>query len=135
MPHLFADAAVTLPTGNEAGWVLGALSMTLTAVFGYLNNRNTGKQADELKEVKAELKGCQEKHTIAEHAASVALAEVAALKKQNGEQQGMIDKLTARIISLVTALRRQGLSAGSGAHPTIDETAEHTPLPVPPPKG
>ena len=125
---LFADA--TTPTGNDAGWILGALSMILTAVFGYLNNRNTGKQADELKDVKAELKGCQEKHVAAEKAATVALAEVAGLKKQNGEQQGMLDKLTARIVDLVTALHRQGLSAGSGPNPALtDETGEHDPLP------
>jgi hypothetical protein len=97
-------------------------------VFGYLNNRNTGKQADELREVKLELKGCQEKHVAAEKAATVALDEVAGLKKQNGEQQGMLDNLTKRIVDLVTALHRQGLSAGSGPHPPpTDDTGEHVP--------
>ena len=126
-----ADAVATALTGNDAGWVLGALSMILTAVFGYLNSRNTGKQADELKEVKLELRGCQEKHTTAEKAATVALAEVAGLKRQNGEQQGMLDTLTNRIISLVNALHRQGLSAGTGSGPHAplsDATGEHTPV-------
>lgn len=127
MPLFAADAAAA---GSDAGWILGALSMILTAVFGYLNNRNTGKTADELKEVKLDLKGCQEKHAASERAASMAMAEVAGLKKQNGEQQGVLDTLTRRILDLVTALRRQGLSAGSGPHPTLpDETGEHDPIP------
>ncbi len=73
--------------------------------------------------LEGDLKGCQEKHSASEQAATVALAEVAGLKKQNGEQQGTLDRL-------VSALHKQGLSAGSNSHAKLadDGTDEHTPV-------
>lgn len=123
--ELFAEAEAV---AHEAGWVLGALSMILTAVFGYLNNRlkvQTDQKLAALEErarlQDRELADCQHKHTAADRAASEALARVAHLEEQNGGQQSMIDNLTARIVSLVSGLRQSGLPVEPG-------TAEHKPL-------
>lgn len=137
MPPLVLFAEATASSGSDAGWILGALSMILTALFGYLGNRDKGEQAEKLKatdakvkELEHDLKGCVEKHAEAEKDSAAARTEIAGLKAQNGGQQGMIDTLTQRIIGLVGAMHAQGLPTGSGPHVPLadDRTDEHTPL-------
>ena len=119
---LFADA-----NAADFGMVILTLVNAVGAAFTFWVK---AKYDARFATLEGNLKSCVEKHAEAEKDSAAALAEIGALKQQNTGQQGMIDTLTGRILSLVGAMHAQGIPTGSAPHAKLDDdpTDEHTPL-------
>lgn len=96
------------------------------------------RQDAKMDRLSAKVDECNERHRECEDRASKQQTEIEALKTQNAGQQKQLDKVATRVAKIKTAV---GLAPDedSGPQPrlpaTLADTDEHTPLPVPPPKG
>lgn len=128
---LFADAAAT-----DAGWVLGGLSMILTAVFGYLNNRLKIETDSKIGELQSDLKECKEKHGESERQHMETAAKVAALEssrdtERTAKHAAVNQKavLSYRLAFVEQWLRQNHPELKFPVYVATDDTGDHKPLP------